>query len=404
MRTTWRTVTALALLAVGASGLQAAGDAALRKKALALNELTGEEPARAVIRELLRDPAAARKLLAEAAEMAQAKEPPFNLNAAYVLGRTAHGLKDYDASLTFYKLYIDQAMKLESGAKLVRAYGWLYDIERYDECVKACRAFLDLTSDDAAALKPAVQRRRVLALAKLGEVDRANRILDRMIDDNPHNWINVELRAKMLRELGKQEEAVKAYLDLMDAVKKDDALKKEVREAYLADVRYALSGVYIDLRQPDKATEQLKILLEKDPDNPSYNNDLGYVWADFDMNLAEAEKLIRRALDEDRKQRRQDGATGDEDRDHPAYLDSLGWVLYREKKYKEAKEALLKATADVDGQDVVLYDHLGDVLWALGEKSAAAEAWKKALEAAGSGKRDQSRKAEVEKKLKERDK
>jgi tetratricopeptide (TPR) repeat protein len=167
-------------------------------------------------------------------------------------------------------------------------------------------------------------------------------------------------------------------------------------------VRYALSGVYIDLRQADKAAEQLKILLEAEPDNPTYNNDLGYIWADFDMNLEEAEKLIRRALTEDRKQRKQDGVEGDDDKDHPAYLDSLGWVLYREKKYKEAKEALQKAVADVDGQDVVLYDHLGDVLWALGEKTEATATWKKAIEIAGVNKRDKTRKEEVEKKLKEK--
>ena len=64
--------------------------------------------------------------------------------------------------------------------------------------------------------------------------------------------------------------------------------------------------VYLDLNQVDKSAEQLKILLDKEPDNPTYNNDLGYIWADHDMNLEEAEKLIRKALDEDRKRRKKE--------------------------------------------------------------------------------------------------
>ena len=82
------------------------------------------------------------------------------------------------------------------------------------------------------------------------------------------------------------------------------------------------------------AAADLKALLEKDPDNPGYNNDLGYIWADHDMNLAESEKLIRKALDEDRKQRLKEkpDAKPDEIKDNPSYLDSLGWVLFKEKK------------------------------------------------------------------------
>jgi tetratricopeptide (TPR) repeat protein len=392
----------VAALAVLAGGVRAT-DEALRKKALAFNDVTGDDSARAEIRALLRDPAGTRKLLAEAARMAGEKEQPLHLNAVYLLARTAQALKETDAGLALYRVYAGQAQQLQSARKLAQAYDgliqMLYDAGQYDECVKTCRQFLDLEGDDLAPLKPAVQRRRVLALAKLGEVDKANRILDRMIDANPHDYLNVEMRARLLRELNKTDQAARVYLDILEQVKKDDELKKETRETYVTDLRYALSGVYIDLRAADKAAEQLLLLLEKDPDNPTYNNDLGYVWADHNLNLDQAEKHIRRALAEDRKQRRQDG---DDDHDQPAYLDSLGWVLYKQKKYKEAKEPLLKATADPDGQDVVLYDHLGDVLWALGEKAEAKSAWKKATEVAGAARRDQERKAEVEKKLKER--
>ena len=88
-------------------------------------------------------------------------------------------------------------------------------------------------------------------------------------------------------------------------------------------------------------------MLKDKPDDPTYNNDLGYIWADHDKNLAEAEKLIRKAIEQDRKQREELKAGGElkpeGDKDNPAFLDSLGWVLYKQKKYQDAKKQLLEA-------------------------------------------------------------
>src|SRR5262249_20169563 len=142
-------------------------------------------------------------------------------------------------------------------------------------------------------------------------------------------------------------------------------------------IRYALSNVYVEMNLIDKATEQLKMLLAEEPESPSYNNDLGYIWADHDQNLDEAEKLIRKALDEDRKQRKSQKV--EEDKDNAAYLDSLGWVLFKQKKYQEAKKYLLEAIKAEEGNNIEIYDHLADLYMALGEKSQAVETWKKAL-------------------------
>ncbi len=118
------------------------------------------------------------------------------------------------------------------------------------------------------------------------------------------------------------------------------------------------------------------------------------------MNLAESEKLIRKAIEKDRERQKKDGVKPDQVKDTAAYLDSLGWVLFKQKKYKEAKEYLLRAIKDPEGQHIEIFDHLAEVHKALGEKSEAVAAWKKGIAAAGTSKREQQRKAEVEKKLK----
>jgi tetratricopeptide (TPR) repeat protein len=165
-----------------------------------------------------------------------------------------------------------------------------------------------------------------------------------------------------------------------------------------------LSGVYVDIDRIDKAGQHLQLLLKQYPTEAKYNNDLGFIWADHDMHLDEAERMIRKALDEDRKQRHKAAGSKvdpENDKDNAAYLDSLGWVLFKKKKYEEAKPYLQKAVEDKEGQHVEIYDHLGEVYQALGQHAEAVAAWKKAVEVAGTTRREQERKTEVEKKLKQ---
>ncbi len=94
----------------------------------------------------------------------------------------------------------------------------------------------------------------------------------------------------------------------------------------------------------------------------------------------------------------------EDDKDNASYVDSLGWVLFKKKQYKEAKEYLQKAVKEEEGKHVEIYDHLGEACWALGDKKEAIDAWKKGVEVAGPSKREQAKKTELEKKIKEKEK
>src|SRR5438874_4097509 len=115
--------------------------------------------------------------------------------------------------------------------------------------------------------------------------------------------------------------------------------------------------------------------------------------------------MIRKALDIDKAARKKAKEKGliddDEDKDNAAYLDSLGWVLYKKKNFAEAKKYLLEASKSDDGKHVEIYDHLADVHVALGEKAEAAAVWQKALDLENVSKRDETRKEAVKKKLAE---
>jgi tetratricopeptide (TPR) repeat protein len=284
---------------------------------------------------------------------------------------------------------------------------WLLNEKgQYDEAVKAYQRVLEQAEKedekefDEEPKDLVVDNARediVKIYTKQGKIDDAYRVIDTMF--KPKDWRNGFFKGFVQQETGHPDAAAKVYEDLIVKVGKDDSLEKDLREKTQARVRYILSGVYVDMDRLDKASEQLQMLLGAEPDSPVYNNDLGYIWADHDQKLDEAEKMIRKALDEDRKLRKKRGL--DEDKENAAYLDSMGWVLFKQKKFAEAKKYLLEAVQDPDGQHIEIMDHLGDAYKALGEKKEAIDTWKRAVQVETTTLREKQRKAIVEKKLKE---
>jgi TPR repeat protein len=130
----------------------------------------------------------------------------------------------------------------------------------------------------------------------------------------------------------------------------------------------------------DKAEELYRDIIVTNPANGK--NSLAYMFAEEGIKLDEAEKLAKEALK----------LVPDE----PNTIDTLGWVYYKQKKYKEAVEELSKAVKLVPS--AVSRDHLGDALLALGEKEKAREEWKKALKLCEEN--DEELKKEIEAKLK----
>jgi tetratricopeptide (TPR) repeat protein len=105
--------------------------------------------------------------------------------------------------------------------------------------------------------------------------------------------------------------------------------------------------------------------LSLSPNFPPALNYLGYMWAERGTNLARARDMIELAVKADPT--------------NAAYLDSLGWVLFKQGQPREALPHILKSVELNDEPDSTLHDHLGDIYWALKEYGKAREAWRKAL-------------------------
>jgi tetratricopeptide (TPR) repeat protein len=406
-----------------------AGDGAFKKEIEALNRLTGLEPVKGMLQQLMDNPEKSKELIQAALPFAK-KQDALTYNAALVLALTAADQKNLKASDSFFHVCADLAAKEQSTTKLLQAYGTLielyYDDRKYADCIRICREVLALKTDDAkqrivykaftddrgdtdfneyAAFDSArplrhwVQRNLAQALAKSGDTEQALKVADQLIKTDP-DWENERAKAFILREAGRNDEAAGLYEGMIRKVEREKDLPRPERDRVVDALRGELSNIYVELKQVDKAAKQLEILIKKRPNDPGYYNDLGYILADHDMRLDEAEQMVRKALELD-KARRQKSPDFDPKTDHDngAYLDSLGWVLYKKKDLKEARKYLELAIEDKNSQHIEIYDHLGDVCLAMGEREAAIRAWEDGLKYATDSRRDQQLRTRVAKKL-----
>jgi tetratricopeptide (TPR) repeat protein len=128
---------------------------------------------------------------------------------------------------------------------------------------------------------------------------------------------------------------------------------------------FQLGATYERAGDYANAEKYFQSSLKLAPDSPETLNYLGYMWADHDEKLDLARDYISKALKAEPKS--------------AAYLDSMAWVLFKLHQPKPALDYALKALQFSEEEDATLYDHLGDIYNALGQKDKARQSWNKSL-------------------------
>lgn len=142
----------------------------------------------------------------------------------------------------------------------------------------------------------------------------------------------------------------------------DQALAEYPSDLNLLYSRAMMAEKRGDLNQLER---DLRFILDQEPDNAMALNALGYTLADRTNRHAEAQVLIEQAYQLNP--------------DDPAVIDSLGWVNYRQGNLAEA-ERLLRLAMDKN-PDAEIAAHMGEVLWVRGKKREARKVWSEALKA-----------------------
>jgi tetratricopeptide (TPR) repeat protein len=351
--------------------------------------------ARAILGALRGDTELVREVIEQAGQRLQA--PRQDLELAYptrtLLASLAARTRQLDVAERLYRRCLgrgprDNEQEVYQGLLQVLQRGYKHKeiielCERGLETAQATnRVVFHLALAEADALLGREKEAVAAADAAVNESGEKDRLTCRIV------------RAEVLSQLGKH----------AGATAECRALLKEYNQAGdVRRVRAVLSSLYSAARQFGPSEEQLRLILDEYPNDATANNDLGYLLADQNKDLEDAERRIRKALDLDREQRRSGTALDiDGDVDNGAYVDSLGWVLFRRGKLEEARKELERALALPSGaEDPVVWDHLGDVLRRLDRTPQAAAAWRKAVALYESGRRPRNdgRYEEIQQKL-----
>ena len=223
-----------------------------------------------------------------------------------------------------------------------------------DRLEDANKVYLKISTDPAFAW---TARLRIASnLDRLGDTDDAIRELKAMSLEN-------QTRTDALIRMGTIKQRHKRY---RDSSKSYDEAKARIPELKPQHWRllYSTGISYERLKEWPKAEKNFLKALELQPGQPNVLNYLGYSWVEQGLHLDRAQAMIRTAV----KKRPRDGYI----------IDSLGWVLYRLGKMKEAVKQMERAV-QLRPEDPTINDHLGDVYWAVGRKNEATFQWNRAL-------------------------
>jgi len=248
-------------------------------------------------------------------------------------------------------------------------------------------------SEKLVALVPtdwAAQRRHGILLLSDSQFDRADSLFKSRIESSDDNALNYFYRGMIALQTNRSADAVgfftevtlreeafaDGWLNLGYAYSQQDSLGRVVdiyrdglAHCQSADdsVRmiFALGAALERDGRFYEAVDTFKGLLETDSNNAQALNYLGYMLADRGEQLMYALQLIERAL----KISPNNGA----------YIDSYAWVQYKLGNYELALSELKKASDLIDN-DAIIFEHLGDVYNALGDKTEAERNYRRALE------------------------
>lgn len=146
---------------------------------------------------------------------------------------------------------------------------------------------------------------------------------------------------------------LKSALDL-------EAEDKEV----LVQIYSALGDSYNTLKKYKDSDQAYNKALELNPANSYVLNNYAYYLSLRGENLIEAEKMSKRSIELDPN--------------NASSEDTYAWILFRLKKYTDARKWIEKALGNGSSINAVQIEHYGDILYFLDDKEKAYEQWEKA--------------------------
>jgi tetratricopeptide (TPR) repeat protein len=319
--------------------------------------------------------------------------------------------------------YLDRAKKLSRKDDLevrLEEVNLLSDQGKTDQAIAGLKSMLDDTAK--RSYTPPEQQDRMQWLSRLVQLqeqahqyDQALDTVKQMsaLDPESKNRGITAMRAEILADQGKVDDSVTELKSLLKGDNSDRSIYLEIAQTYEKGKRWTDMAKALDKAEPlseskadkvqlyfmrgamferqkqyDASEAEFRKVLQMDPENAGALNYLGYMLADRNVRLDEAFQMIKKAVDLEP--------------DKGEYMDSLGWVYFRQGKLDDAVGQLQRALDRTE--DPTIHDHLGDVYAKLGKTRDAIAQWQASLrefQKASVGENDPEEVAKVNRKLDE---
>ncbi len=155
----------------------------------------------------------------------------------------------------------------------------------------------------------------------------------------------------------------KQYSKALSYLKNATALEFEDKEM-LSLAYSSLGDVYHEMKNNKSSDESYEKSLSYNPNNVFTLNNYAYYLSVRNEQLDKAAGYAKKANELQPK--------------NASFEDTYAWILFKQKKYAEAKVWIEKALADSKDKSAVLTEHYGDILFHTGSVDAAVSNWKKA--------------------------
>ncbi len=232
----------------------------------------------------------------------------------------------------------------------VRDYlGWMYEqIDDFERAIESYRTNIKMDStfyDSRIHLG--------FLLYRLTRFDEAALHLAQAVGLKPGNPETHLLLGLSYLQIEKFEQATSVFEKGLEHHPKDETL------------RFNLGAAYDKLDRFPDVVREMEMVLTLNPEHTDALNYLGYSYADRGIHGEEAVELTQRAV-----------ALKP---DNGAYIDSLGWALFKVGRVAEALQEIKRA-AELVKDDPVIFEHLGEIYLTQDHQAAAKDAWIRSLE------------------------
>ena len=288
-----------------------------------------------------RDALATRRVVASATE---------GMAEAYLaLASALRGPQAGEFSLVLVRLSLQ--LRPRFGPALLAGAEALGDEGQYE----AALALLE-RADPADPFAPVLALRRAGLLDRLDKVPEAEAELRRLAAQYPRAFQPMARLGDLYRARQNWVPAITAY---------EAAIGRLGAPAVVHWPLFYARGIALErAKRWPEAEADFQRALSLSPEQPLVLNYLAYSWVELGQNLAEARRMLERAVE----LRPNDGNIAD----------SLGWALYKLGDIPGAVRWLEKAV-ELESQSSVINDHLGDAYWAEGRRREALFQWRRAL-------------------------